>query len=96
MISDELVKEVTKLEKYLIREGREELVRELRRMGSEDLKKKLQEYAVYRQDLFDFRANDKDLQDAKELVKKLNAPHNENIRMNDKISRFIGLVLKDN
>lgn len=96
MISDELVKEVTKLEKYLIREGREELVQELRRMGSDELKNKLKEYALYKQDLLDFKANDKKLQDAKELVKELNAPHNENIRMNDKISRFIGLVIKDN
>lgn len=95
MLDEDLEKEVTKLERYLIRNGRETLVREIRALNPEQLKKKMQEYAMYRQELIDFKANDKDLREAKKKVSELNAPHNENIRANDKITRFVSLVIKD-
>lgn len=95
MISDELEKESTKLEKYLEQQGRESLIRELRSLDKTHLLAKTLEYAKYRQDILDFKANDKELQDTTKKKAELMAPHTENLRMNDKIARFINFLLKE-
>jgi hypothetical protein len=96
MISDELVKESTKLEKYLIKEGRKDLVIELRRLGPEELKQRLLKQTLYKQEILDSREANETLKKLKESVKLENAPYAENLRMTDKIARFINLLLKEN
>lgn len=91
----DLEKEITKLEKYLKRQGREELIRELRDLSNDDRRGRLMKQAVYEQEIFDSKENDKDLKAAKEKARDLNAVYNENLRLNKKISRFIHLLIED-
>lgn len=95
MITDELEKEMTKLEKYLKKQGRNELVQELHGLKSDQLKSRLLGQAMHYQEIMDTKAIDEKLTDALELVKSLRASYNEQLRMNKKISRFISLLLKD-
>ncbi len=95
MITDELEKEATKLEKYLNKQGRETLVTEIKGLTAEELKKRVQDLALYRQEIFNTKANDIKLQDVAEEKKGLEAPYKEQVRMNDKITRFASLLLKD-
>jgi hypothetical protein len=92
-MTPDLEKEVTKLEKYLIRNGRSELVVELRRLDLEQLKKRIQDQAIYKQESITARQKDEGLSEAKAKAKEMAAPYNESIRMNDKISRFISLLM---
>lgn len=96
MISDELVKESTKLEKYLLKQGRKDLVHDLRKLNPEELKQRLLKQTLYKQEILDSRENNDTLRKLKESVKLENAPYAENIRMTDKIARYINLLLKEN
>lgn len=94
-MTEDLEKEATKLEKYLIRNGRSELVLELRRLNLEQLKKRIQDQAIFKQESITARQKDEGLKNAKDQARELAAPYNESIRMNDKISRFISLLMED-
>lgn len=94
-MTEDLEKEATKLEKYLIRNGRSELVVELRRLGLDQLKKRMQDQAIHRQECITARQKDEGLKEAKEKARELAAPYNESIRMCDKISRFVSLLMED-
>lgn len=93
MISDELVKESTKLEKYLLKHKDAEFIRDLRVANLEQLKKRIQEQAIYEQQTITAKSEDEKLHDAKSIVKELQSPYNDSIRMNKKISRFISLLM---
>ena len=88
-------KEVTKLERYLKRNGSPNLVEDLRRLSLEQLKKRMQDQAIHKQDTITEKQNDEKLNKLKDQVREMNATYNEQIRMNDKISRFVSLLMKD-
>lgn len=91
----DLEKELTKLERYLRRQGRGELVQELRSLDNDERRQRLMKQAVYEQEIMDAKANDAKLKAAKEEARDLGAVYNENLRMNKKISRFIHLLVED-
>lgn len=91
----DLEKEITKFERYLVKQGREDLVKELRDLDNDTRRQRLMKQAVYEQEIMDAKANDKGLRDAKEEARSLGSVYNENLRMNKKISRFIHLLIED-
>lgn len=94
-MSQDLELERTKLEKYLVKNGRLNLVQELRGLDNDSRRQKLMKQAVYEQEIMDAKANDEDLQLAKSRARDLSSVYNENLRMNKKISRFIHLIIED-
>lgn len=90
-----LEKEITKLEKFLKKEGRQDLIEELMGSGKETLDAKLLSLAKARQVILTECAEDEDLVAAKERVKELGATYREQLKMNDKISRFVSLLMKE-
>lgn len=90
-----LEKETTKLEKFLINEGREDFINEMRAGDEDRLNKKLLSLTKHRQEILSSRAEDEDLKRAKEEVKGLDAPYKEQLKMNEKLTRFVSLVMKD-
>ena len=94
-MTEDQEKESTKLEKYLIRQGRQELVLELRQASKDLLKKKIQDQAIYKQETISARQADEGLKEAKAKAREMAAPYNESIRMNEKLSRFISLLMED-
>jgi hypothetical protein len=96
-MSDELSqdKEMTKLEKYLRRNGSPNLIVDLRKLTADELRKRIQDQAIYKQDTITLKQNDEVLNGLKDQVREQTRTYNDNIRMNDKISRFISLLLKD-
>lgn len=91
----DLEKEITKFERYLIKNGRTELVQELRQLDNDDRRQRLMKQAVYEQEIMDAKANDRELQAAKDNARFLGSTYTENLRMNKKISRFIHLLIED-
>jgi hypothetical protein len=91
----DLEKEITKLEKYFVKNGRQEFVQELRSLDNDQRRDRLMKQAVHEQEIMDAKANDKELQAAKDLAKDLGAVYNENLRTNKKISRLIHLLIED-
>jgi hypothetical protein len=90
-----LEKERTKLERYLKRNGSPNLIEDLGRLNLEQLKKRIQDQAIHKQDTITEKQNDEKLNELKDKVREMNATYNEQIRMNDKISRYISLLIKD-
>lgn len=95
MSQEDNEKEITKLEKYLGRQKDADFVIELRRLDKEQLKKRIQDQALYRQETITARKNDEGLATAREEARGLAAPYSESLRMNDKISRFISLLIEE-
>lgn len=88
-------KELTKLEKYLIKNGRKEFVDEIRK-GDPGLREaKLLSLAKHRQHIKSTKAQDVELKEISEKKSVLEAPYNDQIRMNDKLCRFIHLINKE-
>ncbi len=94
-MSLESEKEIIKLEKYLRKQGREELVQELRACDNDQKRVRLMNQAVHEQEILDTKAKDQELLDAKASVRALGASYNEQSRMCKKISRFIHLLIED-
>lgn len=94
-MSLDLEKEITKLERYLRKQGRDELVQELRSLDNEDRRNRLMKQAVHEQEIMDTKAKDEKLKEAKAEASALNGIYNEQLRMNKKISRFIHLLIED-
>lgn len=95
MITSELEKELTKVEKYLLRQGRVDLMNELKNLKPEELKNRLLKQALHHEEILDAKSSDTELQDTKDKVRDLQGPYNDSLRMNKKISRYINLLLKD-
>ncbi len=94
-MTEDLEKEMTKLEKYLIKEGRKDFVIEMRQSDSPKRESKLLGLAKHKQELITLMSKDVALKTAKEIVKGLKAPYNEQKRMNDKLSRFVHLLSEE-
>lgn len=96
-MSDELSqhKEKTKVEKYLKNQMRGDFVESVDSMTREELDSKLLSLAKHRQDITNTMQRDEQLRDAKEEVKVLKAPYNEQKRMNEKMARYVSLVMQD-
>jgi hypothetical protein len=94
-MDQDLEKEITKLERYLNRQGRSELVQQLRNLDNDDRRQRLMKQAVHEQEIQDTKQKDGDLKKAKDLARDLNATYTEQLRMNKKISRFIHLLIED-
>ena len=95
MLTEDLEKEITKLERYLIREGRKEFVLEMRQAGEEGRKAKLLSLVKYAQEIEDTKKNDEKLNRAKAEVTALSYGYNKDKSMNAKLQRFIFLVNKE-
>lgn len=95
MSQEDLEKEITKLERYLNRQGRGDLCKELRQLNNDHRRARLLKQAVHEQEIMDTKAKDAKLSAAKELARDLGAVYNEQKRMSQKISRFIHLLIED-
>lgn len=90
-----LEKEVTKLERYFIKNGRHELVAELRRSNREQLHERLKKQAIHLQEIADSKAKDEKLKEAKNEVSFLSSPYNDSKTMCNRISRLIHLIVQE-
>lgn len=90
------VLELTKLETYLVKNHRQDLINEVNRINSkEELEAKMLRVAKHAQEITDAQKEDEALQEAKQKAKDLNAPYAESKRMNAKIARFLSLKAKE-
>jgi hypothetical protein len=91
----DLQKEITIIENKLKKIEDESYANELRSLSTEDLNFKLLQMAKHREEIITTRNEDAEYQAAKELVKEMSAPYNEQTRINKLKSRFIALLLKE-
>ena len=91
-----LEKETTKLEKYLVKQGRKDFIDEMRAASPETLNAKLLALAKHNQEIKNTMAKDDKLQEAKERKKDLEGVYKDQTKMNDKLARFVALVMKEN
>ncbi len=91
----DLEKEITKLEKYLIKEDRKEFILEMRRGTPQTRDAKLLSLAKHKQEIVNTMAKDEELKTINSKRSELQAPYNEQKRMNDKLSRFVHLIAKE-
>lgn len=94
----DLEKEITKLEKYLLKNGRENLVKELRGLSNEQRRDRMKSQAILEQELTDLKAKaaDKDpVKTARGVIQEHNRTYSEQKRMSQKISRFVHLLIED-
>jgi hypothetical protein len=90
-----LEKELTKLERYFVKNGRHDLVAELRRSNREQLHERLKKQAVHLQEIADSKAKDDKLKAARNDVADLSAPYRESKTMCERISRLIHLIVQE-
>lgn len=91
----DLEKEITKLERYLNRQGRGDLVQELRQLDNDKRRQRLMEQAVLEQEIQDTKEQDEELKKAKAAAREMGASYNEQTRMSRKISRFVHLLIEE-
>ena len=91
----DLEKELYKLERFLKKQGRNELIEQLRSLNNTDRRNRLMQQAVLEQEIADTKAKDEKLQAAKEAARELNATYTGQLRMAKKIARFIHLLIED-
>lgn len=94
---DELLreKEIIKLEKDLIKDGRKEFVLEVRQGDSFTRDQKLLKLAKHRSEIKSTKANDEELRKARLNKNSLEAPYREQLKWNDKLTRFVTLVMEE-
>jgi hypothetical protein len=90
-----LEKETTKLEKYLIKHGREDFISEIRAASADALNAKMLGLAKHSQEIANTKANDEKLIEAAERKRGLEAPYREQKKMNAKLTRFVALIMKE-
>lgn len=95
MLNQDLEKEVTKLERYLRKNNRQDFIDEIRAASEDVLDQKMLGLAKHREAIADTRAADDELKVAKLKAKDLAAPYSEQLRMNAKLTRFISLVMQE-
>ncbi len=95
MLNEDLEKEVTKLEIYLRKNNRQDFIDEMRNAGPEQLDAKMLSLAKHKEEVANTRARDEELKASKAKTKELNAPYNEQLRMNAKLSRFVSLMMQE-
>lgn len=62
-------------------------------MSTSELDNMILRYAKYREEIKEFRDKDEELARAKDLVKELNAPHRENLKINELKTKYLIMVL---
>ena len=87
--------ELTKLEKFLKKEGRNDLIQGLKGATLDEMNAKLLGYAKHAQEIIDTKNRDEELKNARQRVKVLNEPYREQLNMNKKLARYTALVIKD-
>lgn len=90
-----LEKETTKLEKFLKKEGRQDFIDEMRAATPDQLEAKLLGLAKHAQEITNTRDSDEELRAAKERAKSLGATYREQKKMNDKLARFVALMMQE-
>jgi hypothetical protein len=94
----DLEKELTKLERYLIRHSRETLIQELKSLSNDQRRNRLMKQAVHEQEIFDTKDKEsqkEEIQNAKTMLREFNALYNEQLKLNRKIARYIHLLIED-
>lgn len=98
IMSQDLEKEITKIEKKLVREGRESLIKELRGLTNEQRRERLKQQAILGQEIIDNKAKAADkpeMQEALGKVREHNAMFREQADGCKRISRFLHLLIED-
>lgn len=105
MNQEDLVKEITKIEKKFIRDGRESLVRELRNLSNEQRRDRLKAQAILMQEIIDSKAKAErelelklpvnSLREAISTVKEHNSLFREQTDAAKRLSRFIHLLIEE-
>lgn len=91
-----LEKETTKLEKFLIKNDRRDFVDDMRGGSRESLDAKLLSLAKHREDIKNTRAKDEKLESVAKEKKELERPYNEQLKFNEKMARFVALIMREN
>lgn len=94
----DVIVELMKLEKWLVKNGRQELTQELRGLDNDDLRQRLMKQAVLAQEIMDTKdkaSKKADIVQAKNTLREHNAMYREQTTWNNKISRFIHLLIED-
>lgn len=87
--------ELTKLEKSLLKAGRQDFVEEVRKLSAVALDARLTGLAKHREEILTTKANDEEFQAVAQKKKDLEAVYREQTSMNKKLSRFIHLIMKE-
>jgi hypothetical protein len=91
-------KEIIQIEKKLVREGRENLVRELRSLSNEQRRDRLKQQAILGQEIIDNKAKASEKADMAEAISKVrehNATYREQADGCKRISRFVHLLIDE-
>lgn len=101
----DLEKEITKLEKKFIRDGRESLVQELRNLTNDQRRDRLKQQAILMQEIIDNKAKAErelelkipvnSLREAISTVKEHHSLFREQTDAAKRLSRFIHLLIED-
>lgn len=101
----DLEKEITKLEKKFVKDGRTELVQELRNLTNDQRRERLKLQAIVMQEIIDSKAKaERDLElkvpvrslrEAISTVKEHNSLFREQMDAAKRLSRFIHLLIED-
>lgn len=90
--------ELVKLEKFLIKQDRKELIAELRNLSNDARRQRLMKQSVHEQEIMDAKNKEAEtdrIVNAKAELKSFNATYREQLTMNKKIARFIHLLIED-
>ncbi len=92
-----LEKEITKLGRYLVKEGRRDFVDEARGLAHDPsaVDAKILGLAKHREEIKTGRDTDTDLKKAKDQAKALGATYRKQLAMNEKLTRFLSLVASE-
>lgn len=91
-------KEITKLEKKFVRDGRESLVRELRNLPNDQKRERLKQQAILMQEIIDNKAKaagETKTKSAIDQVKEHNSMFREQMDGAKRISRLIYLLIEE-
>lgn len=91
----DLEKEMTKIEKFLVKNNRRDFVDEMRSATRESLDFKMLRLAVHREEIASAKVKDEELQKVTDHKKELEAVYKEQLKMNAKMARFIGLLMSE-
>lgn len=91
----DLETELTKLERFLKKEDRLDFVNEVRSLDLTKLDAKLLGLSKHREEIVTGRDQDNDLRNAKAHARDLGATYRKQLKVNEKMARFIALHMKD-
>lgn len=94
----DLEREITKIEKKMIKDGRKELVTELRNLTNDQRRERLKQQAILSQEIIDNKnkaAQHPEIRAAKDKIKEHNATYREQKDGCNRISRLLHLLIED-